>query len=113
MHRGRPRSLYKSLRVLSRLYQPMVCGRGTSSSMPRVLVALFASFEGHGKPVLLGPQRAGGVRGVGTGRVVELIKVEHQGAPRSKAVIGKGGAQEPASLIRGGLAGGISEDEEE
>ncbi len=76
-------------------------------------VALFAGFDGDGEAVLRGRAWAGGVGGVGAGRVVELIEVEDDGAGFVQAMIWERSAEEAGGFVGGGLAGVVAEDEEE
>jgi hypothetical protein len=76
-------------------------------------VALLASLDSYGQPILLRRQGAGGVGRVGAGGILKPVEVEFEGSWLAEAVIGQSGMEEARRLIGAGLAGLVAEDEEE
>jgi hypothetical protein len=76
-------------------------------------IALFADRQCDGQAIPLRGKRAGGVRGVGTGRVLQAIEIKHDAAGMVEAMVREIGIEEAACAITRGSAGGIAHDEEE
>src|SRR5215510_8036756 len=63
------------------------------------MVTLFADRQRYREPVSRGRKRAGGIRGVGAGRIFEMIEVENQFAFTVHAMIWQRSIEKPASGI--------------
>src|SRR5579863_1910156 len=77
------------------------------------MVPLFADRQGDGKTIARGWKRARRELSVRTGRILQVIEIEHQFAGLIDSVIGKAGVQESAGRIGRFRAGGVAQDEKE
>ena len=71
-------------------------------------VLLLADRERYCQPVLFGRQRAGGVSGVGAGRVLQAVEVEREMTGLVESVVGEIGVEEAGGSVAGGSAGGVN-----
>src|SRR5579859_5561218 len=77
------------------------------------MVPLFADRQGDGKTIARGWKRARRELSVRTGRIFQVIEIEHQFAGLIDSVIGEAGVQESAGGVSGFGAGGVAHDEKE
>ena len=76
-------------------------------------IALLPRFNRERQPILLRRQGAGRIGGVGAGRVVQLVEIEHERSRLLDTVAGQPCTEKPRGLVSGGPGGAVAQNEEQ